>query len=432
MSQTVRALCGRPPYFPVRLAESVATKWVSSGVWTPSFLSENLGDSLTVKRATGRFFMYAEASGANGMLPDSDAHKTDLVTLKPRDFFSKVVDGDPDGHRYYFTAPVMNLIPKLMPQVEEWPSLDLQEAEGVEPWKCIRPYLSVWIGGQDVTTQAHYDVANNVFIQVYGEKEFWCYPPSETSNLHVFPDAHPRARKSQVDFDRPDASLFPRFANLPPPLKFVLRPGDALYIPPFWFHHVRALTPSISLNVFSESRIKLAAADAFQVPLPRYLMEMDPAYRAAAIQLFVRALAPRLGLDPTALLADLLESRYKPLFGAGHTVYGRRDPAALAQLRDAMRVPAASGAARVAELPAEVRREVEGCVGRAAEGAAAHLGRMQSACRAGEAAHAQGLVETVAAHLVELWAVQLLGAEQIYDQLSAVLMAAAEDDAQQQ
>eukprot|EP00959_Pyramimonas_sp_CCMP1952_P177242 3704871-Pyramimonas_sp.AAC.1 len=63
MSQTVRALCGRPPYFPVRLAESVAAKWVSSGVWTPEFLSENLGNSLTVKRATSKFFMYAEASG---------------------------------------------------------------------------------------------------------------------------------------------------------------------------------------------------------------------------------------------------------------------------------------------------------------------------------------------------------------------------------
>ena len=104
--------------------------------------------------------------GANGMLPDPDAHKTDLITLKPRDFFSKVVNGDPDGHQYYFTAPVMNLTPKLLPEVEEWPSLDLQEGKGVEPWKCIRPYISVWIGGKDVTTQAHYDVANNVFVQV--------------------------------------------------------------------------------------------------------------------------------------------------------------------------------------------------------------------------------------------------------------------------
>eukprot|EP00959_Pyramimonas_sp_CCMP1952_P306652 6417601-Pyramimonas_sp.AAC.1 len=109
--------------------------------------------------------MATPSSGANGMLPDSDAHKTDLVTLHPRDFFHKIVNGDPDGHRYYFTAPVMNLTPKLMPQVEDWPSLDLQQGKGVEPWKCIRPYLSVWIGGKDVTTQAHYDVVNNVFVQ---------------------------------------------------------------------------------------------------------------------------------------------------------------------------------------------------------------------------------------------------------------------------
>ena len=98
------------------------------------------------------------------MLPDFDAHKTDLVTLKPGDFFNKVVSGDPDGHRYYFTAPVMSLAPRLMDHVQEWASLDLLESKGVEPWRCIRPYLSVWIGGKDVTTQAHYDVANNVFV----------------------------------------------------------------------------------------------------------------------------------------------------------------------------------------------------------------------------------------------------------------------------
>jgi hypothetical protein len=63
MAQTVRALCGRPLFFPSRLAEDVASKWVKSGVWTPEFLAKNIGDSLTAKRASSKFFMYAEANG---------------------------------------------------------------------------------------------------------------------------------------------------------------------------------------------------------------------------------------------------------------------------------------------------------------------------------------------------------------------------------
>eukprot|EP00466_Bigelowiella_natans_P006195 jgi/Bigna1/44465/e_gw1.96.36.1 len=115
----------------------------------------------------------------------------------------------------------------------------------------MAPYVSAWVGGSGVVTQAHYDVANNVFVQVYGTKCFHLYPPSKATELHVYPDAHPRARKSQVDFDDPDLKLLPLFETLGDPyMKVTLKPGDALYIPPFWFHHVEALTPSVSINVF--------------------------------------------------------------------------------------------------------------------------------------------------------------------------------------
>ena len=52
---------------------------------------------------------------------------------------------------------------------------------------------------------------------------------------------------SHIDHDR-----YPHFAN-PKALVTVLNPGDMLYLPPYWIHHVTALDVSISVNVFTES-----------------------------------------------------------------------------------------------------------------------------------------------------------------------------------
>ena len=69
--------------------------------------------------------------------------------------------------------------------------------------------------------------------------------------MHVFPDAHPRARKAQVDVDAPDAAVFPLSEALgPPDVDVVLEPGDAVAIPAFSFHHCEALDASASVNAF--------------------------------------------------------------------------------------------------------------------------------------------------------------------------------------
>ena len=47
---------------------------------------------------------------------------------------------------------------------------------------------------------------------------------------------------------------------LPAAWRVTLSPGDALFLPAFWLHHVVSVDAAVSLNVFSESPIKLAAA----------------------------------------------------------------------------------------------------------------------------------------------------------------------------
>lgn len=51
---------------------------------------------------------------------------------------------------------------------------------------------------------------------------------------------HPHDRQSQVDFERPNLNKFPKFAELEG-MEAVVGPGDVLYIPIYWWHHVESL-----------------------------------------------------------------------------------------------------------------------------------------------------------------------------------------------
>ena len=100
---------------------------------------------------------------------------------------------------------------------------------------------------------------------MYGRKRFRLWGPDAHTALKVFPDAHPRARKAQVLIDSTPGVPAAEFS-------MTLEPGEALFIPAFWFHHVEALSPSVSVNVFSDNAMKLAAQNILMCPPPDSLM----------------------------------------------------------------------------------------------------------------------------------------------------------------
>lgn len=59
-----------------------------------------------------------------------------------------------------------------------------------------------------------------------------------------------------------------------------LEPGDLLYIPPMWLHEARALTPSLSVNVWTQVTEAQIMDQVLQLPLPGPLA--SPADRAWA------------------------------------------------------------------------------------------------------------------------------------------------------
>lgn len=113
------------------------------------------------------------------------------------------------------------------------------------------PLISLWIGTQ-TRIAAHNDFPDNLACCVAGRRRFTLFPPDQFANLYLGPiDNTPAGRAvSMVDFRAPDLAAHPRFAEALAHAQVAeLEPGDALFIPSMWWHHVEGLAPfNILLN----------------------------------------------------------------------------------------------------------------------------------------------------------------------------------------
>jgi hypothetical protein len=106
-----------------------------------------------------------------------------------------------------------------------------------------QPLVSVWIGNR-TRIAAHYDLPDNLACVVAGHRRFTLFPPDQLANLYVGPlDFTPAGQAiSLVDFARPDYTRFPKFAEAVKHAQSAeLSPGDALFIPSMWWHHIESL-----------------------------------------------------------------------------------------------------------------------------------------------------------------------------------------------
>ncbi len=107
-----------------------------------------------------------------------------------------------------------------------------------------KPLASIWFSNES-RISAHQDAPDNIACCVTGKRTFTLFPPEQIENLYVGPlDNTPAGQAiSLVDFHAPDYETFPKFKNaINAACVANLEPGDALFIPSLWWHHVEALS----------------------------------------------------------------------------------------------------------------------------------------------------------------------------------------------
>jgi hypothetical protein len=101
----------------------------------------------------------------------------------------------------------------------------------------------IWLGNA-ITTPAHFDESNNLACVVAGRRRFTLFPPEQIGNLYIGPLDHaPTGTPISLPFLRdPDFTRFPRLRTaLEHARSADLGPGDVIFIPALWWHHVESL-----------------------------------------------------------------------------------------------------------------------------------------------------------------------------------------------
>jgi hypothetical protein len=101
---------------------------------------------------------------------------------------------------------------------------------------------SLWLGPAGTISPLHRDRVNVLNVQTVGSKRITLVDSCQLPRVY-----NDQSYFSRVDVERPDLDQFPDFAEVPV-RSSVLRPGDAVFIPINWWHHLRALQVSVSIT----------------------------------------------------------------------------------------------------------------------------------------------------------------------------------------
>jgi LPS sulfotransferase NodH len=208
------------------ILQDLMTRWRVPSAWTPDYLKAVAGD--------GMVEIMADRNADPKCDRNPRKHRADILFA---DYVDRVFSGDVTND-YYMTAKNGFLQrPEAEPFLKDFSSFP----EYLNPQTAARR-CHLWFGPAGTVTPLHFETRNILFAQVSGRKRYrlvsakqWQYV---YNNIGVFSD---------VDCENPDLDRHPKFRDATV-IDIVVEPGETLFMPVGWWHHVRALDVSMTIS----------------------------------------------------------------------------------------------------------------------------------------------------------------------------------------
>lgn len=194
--------------------------------WSPNYLKERFGNEFVE--------VMTERSHDQQYELNCERHKTRM----PLSRFVDQVQSAGETNDFYMVANNRSLdntgLHSLLDEIQVFDEI-LDNSDR-------RSKVFLWFGPAGTVTPLHHDALNVLLTQVVGSKLVTLIPSFELPLIYNHVGVY-----SEVDLESPDHARYPLFSQTSR-MEVVLEPGQALFIPVGWWHHVRSLDVSISVS----------------------------------------------------------------------------------------------------------------------------------------------------------------------------------------
>lgn len=105
----------------------------------------------------------------------------------------------------------------------------------------------LWLAPEGTVTPLHWDMPHNFLRPIFGRRRVLLYPALHGVFLSPNTPFSKMPNFARFEPEKPDYVTYPR-ARLAHPVRTILEPGEAIFIPSGWWHHIRSIETSLAVN----------------------------------------------------------------------------------------------------------------------------------------------------------------------------------------